>query len=190
MGDVDRDRELPPPPPRPVMTHGAPPPDLAPLRPTAVVRTLRVLWLVSFVTGATIISFAFIVRATISDDLADYLAELAPDRAEETLGQVAGVVLTAILIGIALVILVEALLLRGLLRRRGIFRWLLLAALPVQVVVAVLADAFLAVGEQALYIRGLLIVQVLLAAAAALAGVLPATAAWLAKPSERGRQTR
>jgi hypothetical protein len=149
-----------------------------------------VLWLVSFVTGATVISFAFIVRSTIAGELADYLAELAPDRAEETLEQVATVVLTAILIAIAVLIVVEALLLRGLLRRRKVFRWLLLTALPVQMVVAVFADAFLALGEQALYIRGLLIVQVLLAAAAALTGALPSTAAWLSKDAERSPQNR
>lgn len=189
MGDDAADRSQSPP-PRPVTTQGAPPPDLAPLRPAPVVRTLRVLWMVSFVVGATIIAFAFIVRSTIAADLADYLSELAPDRAEETLDQVATVVLTAILIGIGVLIVLEALLLRGLLHRRSAFRWLLLGALPLQVAVAVLADAFLAVGDQALYIRGLLIVQVLLAAAAALTGLLPATGAWLAKDSDRARQTR
>lgn len=188
--DGDRGTDSPPRPPRPATGHWTPPPDLAPLRPTRVIRVLRLLWVASFVAAATTVTVAFLARERIGTELSEFLAELAPDRAEETLESVSMIVLTAGLVAIGVVALIEVLLLRGLLRKHGVFRWLLFGALLLQVGVSVLADAFIALGPYGLYLRALLIAGLVLAAAGAVTGATPAVGDWVRGLSVAPRHTR
>lgn len=188
--DGGRSPDSPPRPPRPATGGWVAPPDLAPLRPTTVIRALRGLWIASFVAAGTAITVAFLARDRIYSELAAFLAELAPDRAEETLDSVAMIVLTAGLIAIGVVALVQALMLRGLLRKHGVFRPLLFVSLLLQAGVWVLADAFIALGPYGLYLRALLIAGLVLAAAGAVVGATPASGDWLRGVTAAPRHTR
>jgi len=174
-------------PARPAVAAHRPAPDLAPPLPPSPVRTSRLLWIGSFIAGLVVVGIAVLHREAHSEQLTALVEGIAPGRAEETLESVATVVFVAALVALGVVITVQALLLRAMMRHHGSSRMLMLALLPVHVFVAVLADTFLALGPEGIYLRGLLVLQFALAVSGVIAALLPSAAAWF-RGADAGRR--
>ncbi|AUI50188.1 hypothetical protein [Arthrobacter crystallopoietes] len=180
---------LPGRPPRPQLSDRTPPPIGQALPPTGMVKAARSLWLLSFLLGAVAIAFAYLSRDHRLERLREIVAEVDPAQDEATVDAVAALVHWGSLGALALIIVVEALLLRGLMRRRGGIRWVQLVVLLIHGGAAVLTDAFLvAPGEGEMYLRWMLVAQLVLASAALLVSLLPGADAWFrAKHETYGR---
>jgi hypothetical protein len=171
------------PPARPPMSDVTPPPIAAPLRPPRILRVSRGVWIASFVVGLLAIAFAFLSRNAQFERLRLVIADLEPGQNDSTLDSVTAVIFWGTIGGLAVVILVEALLLRAVLRRHGAVRWVLLVLLVIHAAVAVVADGFVGMDEEGLVVRIVLSVQLLLAGVALVLALLPRASRWFrAKP--------
>lgn len=144
-----------------------------------MVKAARSLWLLSFLLGAVAIAFAYLSSDARLERLREIVTEVDPAQDEATVDAVAALVHWGSLGALALIILVEALLLRALMRRRGGIRWAQLVVILLHGGAAVLADAFLvAPGEGDMYLRWVLVAQVVLACAALVVSLLPGADTW------------
>ena len=179
-----------PAPPRPQMSDLTPPPIIGTLVPPPAVKRIRVLWILSFVSGLIAGIFAYFAQDEILKHLRGLINGLEQGADEETVEALAVVVFWGTLGMLALVILVEVVLLRALMRRHGKVRFVLLAMLFVQGAVTLLADEFLAApGDQELGIRIMLVLQLVLAGAAVIASVLRGANQWF-RAEHQGRRGR
>lgn len=165
----------------------------APLRRTAppsqTVKVARTLWLFSFAAGLLAVVFAFLSRNVQIANLRDIVQELKPGQDADTLQAVAVLVFWVSLLAIVVVVIIEALLLVGLMRRRPGLRWALLAVvLVLQVGAGVLASAFLvSPSAEGTTVFAILVASLLLAGAALVVGALPSASAWFrGKDEPRG----
>jgi hypothetical protein len=171
-------------PPRPEMSDRTPPPATLSRTPTGPVKISRYLWLTSFVIGLAVLAFAFLARNDHIERLSTVIADVEPDRAAETLDTVALIVFWSSLGAIALVILIEALLERAVVRRHRWAQWAQLLVLVVHTGVVLLAGAFIALGNEGLLIAVFLVVQLLLGGMALVVSVLPGSGAWFRAKNE------
>jgi hypothetical protein len=108
----------------------------------------------------------------------------------DTLHAVASGALWGSLAVMGLVVLVEMVLLAAMMRRRSGVRWIQLGVLLLHGGATVLADAVLVdVAEQGLYLRGLLLAQLGLAAAGLLISLLPGAERWFRATHEPTRRS-
>nr|KEP22960.1 hypothetical protein DA06_14035 [Georgenia sp. SUBG003] len=148
--------------------------------PPEALRRSRALWMLSFLAGLTAAVFAVLGREAHLDRIAGQVRELAPDRAAGTAGTAAHVVLAGTVAAVVLVVVVELVLVRRLLARRGGARVGLTVLLGLQVVVAVVAEAYLTVpGADGLRDRLVLVLWVGLAALAYVVALAPSVGRWL-----------
>jgi hypothetical protein len=166
------------------MSDKTPPPAQLPTSPTGPVKVSRFLWLGSFVVGLAVLAFAFLSRDDQIERLSDVIAEVEPGRAAATLTSAATIVFWSSIGAIAVVVVVEALLLRAVVRRHRWAQWAQLLVLLAHTGVVLLAGSFLALGDQGLLIAGLLIVQLLLGVVALIVSVLPGSGAWFRAQNE------
>jgi drug/metabolite transporter (DMT)-like permease len=175
------------------MSDTTPAPTGRPPQPSRAVNVARALWLLSFVAGLLAVVFAFLSRDVQIDHLRTLVKDLRPEQDAETLKTVASTVFWGCLGAIVLVIAVEALNLRVLMRRHGGARWTLLFLVLVQAAVTVLAIAFLgSPGSEGNAILVLLAAALVLAGAALVACALPGAGAWFRtehKTRPRGART-
>jgi hypothetical protein len=174
----------PAPPPRPPIAYASPAPIKAPTPPPGSITASRSLWVTSFVVGFLAIGLAFLARTAQLDELQELISDLMPGETESTLERAAQIAYWACVGGLVVVIVAEALLLRLVMNRRRVIRWVMLLFLFVHAGVAVAADAFLALGDAGLFVRLLLATQLLLAGIAAVVALLPGAGRWLR--GERG----
>ncbi|NMR31183.1 hypothetical protein [Crystallibacter degradans] len=149
-------------------------------------KATRTLWLLSFLAGFVAIVFAYLSRDARLEWLRALAAELGPDQDSQTLDAVAALAHWGSLGVLVLIIVIEALLLRPMMRQRGWVRWVQLGVLLSHGGAAVLADAVLvAPGGGEDYLRLLLGVQLVLAAAALVISVLPGASNWFSGSRKR-----
>jgi hypothetical protein len=177
-------------PERPPMSNRSPAPICRRTPPTTTVSAARSLWILSFLLGLVTVAFTYLSRDGQLDRLRMLSTELRPGQTAETLGSVAALVFWSILGALVLVIIVEALLLGIMMRQRGGARWALLAVLVIHGALWVLADAVLIAHEESeLYLRLLLVAQLITACVAWVVSLLPGAAAWFrVQPRMRGRR--
>lgn len=177
-----------PAPPRPPLSDRTPAPIREIPTPPPAVKRVRFLWLLSFASGVVAGIFAFFARDQILEHVRGLITGLERGEDQETVEALAVVVFWGALGMLALVILIEAVLLAVLMRRHGKVRFVLLGMLLVNGVVTLVADAFLAAGDQEVGIRVLLVIQLALAGAAVVASVLHGASQWFrAENQTRGR---
>ncbi|WP_127129625.1 hypothetical protein [Georgenia sp. SYP-B2076] len=178
----------PAPPPRPEIANRFPAPIQQHVTPTTTLRVSRALWLLSFASGLAAAAFAFLVRVDQHTRLLDQVTALDPSRDAETLDKVATIVFWGAIGAVVLVIAIEALLMRSMMRGRGSARVGLFVMVVVHVVVAILAESFLAApGTAGGAVRWPLVAQLLLACAALVTSLLPGANAWFR--AVQGRRT-
>jgi hypothetical protein len=166
-------------PPRPRMSNLTPAPVPTKVPPTVTILVSRYLWLASFVAGMGVLLFAFLARNTQIEWLTGVVEDIQPDQDAGTLKNVATFLFWASLVAVSVVVLVEGILVRRMMHRHGAVRWAIFFVLLVHAAVALLADAFLVTTEQeGLYLRILLVAQLLLAVAAFLASLMPGAWGW------------
>jgi hypothetical protein len=141
------DDDGPPPPPRPPMSADSKPPVLRKIPIPKVVRAARTLWILSFVLGGAAVFIAFISRETLIAELTETIGRLSPGYSEADVSALVDLVYWLSIVGLALVITIEAVLLGFVLNRRGGARWLQLAVLVLQTGTVLVASAFLTVGD-------------------------------------------
>ncbi|MFH5824299.1 hypothetical protein [Georgenia sp. AZ-5] len=166
---------------RPVMSDTTPPP-IEPLSPEqpGPLKAARTLWILSFVAGLVAAAVAYLGREAQLESLQTRIADLDPGRGTDVVEAAASMVLYGSLGAIGLLILLELLFLRALVRRRGWARVALFVVTVVHAVVTVVVQEFLAApGADGAAVRWLLIGQLLLACAAFVAACLPKVGAWL-----------
>src|SRR5690606_33072557 len=139
-------------------------PVLKPIVPSRQVKVARTLWIVSFASGSIAMLFGFVARDEQLERLRELVTELAPERHPDTLAALASLVFWGTLGLVALVIVVQAILLHGMMRGHGGVRWVLLFTLIVSAGIAVVADAVvIPPGDEGLYLRICLVAQLVLA---------------------------
>lgn len=190
QSDVMPQRPPQGPPVRPAMSDRTPPP-ISGWGPMPVtIAAARAAAFFSFLLGGVVVVFAFLWREERVESLATFVAEVAPDRAESTLERAAEIVLWGAIGAIAFVIVVEALLLAGALRRRGVVRWLQPFTLALHALVGGGAVVFLAGDPDALWMVVLLVAQFVSAFASAVLLLLPGSVAWFRAGRDDRRRRR
>ena len=179
-----------PPPPRPPLSNPVPPPIPPPMTATGAARVSKLLWLTSFAAGLMAIVFAFLARDAQVERLKEIVTDIRPDQDAASLEAVASVVFWGTLGALALVIAVEALLVRVMMRRRRWPRWVLMPVLLLHGAVALLADGFVVLPEEGVYVGALLAAQLLLALAGLVVSFLPGAGAWLRAENQPRRRPR
>jgi hypothetical protein len=175
-------------PPRPQMSNLTPAPVPKKVPPTVTILVSRYLWFASLVAGMGVLLFAFLARNTQVESLTQVVKDIQPDQDAGTLKNVATFLFWASLVAISLVILVEGLLVRRMMRRKGSARWAMFFVLLVHAAVALLADLFLVTPEQeGLYLRILLAAQLLLAVAAFFTSLMPGAWSWFRAERDQDR---
>ncbi|WP_146065652.1 hypothetical protein [Arthrobacter pityocampae] len=166
-------------PPRPEMSNAVPPPALKTAPPPPLVRYVGALWLIGAAVGAAALVFAYLDRDTHLAGLRDTAAGLDAAADAARLDQVAAIALWGTLALYAVVLVVEALLVRPLLRGAGAARWALLLMLALNTGAVVLVFVFLGDGsadfQPTVHLAG---VQLAVAALAVLLGLLPPASRW------------
>jgi membrane protease YdiL (CAAX protease family) len=159
--------------------QGHPRPPIQRSGATGIVRTIRSFLVLSFVLGGITIAFAAVNRTTQVEELRSAIADSIPTMAAETRDIVSAALYLGTLASLAVIVLVEALLLRAIIRRRRGARWGLLVAVIVHLAIAVATVGTVGSGDGGIPIIGLLTAQFCAACAGAVIGVLPATRRWI-----------
>ncbi len=142
-----------------------------------------------FFAGIAAVVIAFYAGEDQRRALQDVLADLLADETAATLERLATVLFWATLLAILAVIVLESVLLGRMMGRHGGIRWLMLVVLAVHGVVAVFADAFLSGGDVGVFLRLLLLAQLLLSGVALILSFLPGTGRWFRSRRESQRGT-
>lgn len=174
-------------PPRPQMSDAAPAPVPAKVPPTRPMLAARALWFASFAAGAAVVIFGFLAQENQLQRLRELVAEVAGVADTQDAAAVdaaAAIAFWGSIIGLAVVIVVEAILVSVMMRGRGGVRWALLVFLVVHAGVLLLADAFLGGGDYGTLFSILLIGQLLLAVAAVIVSLLPSSTAWFRRKQQ------
>ncbi len=166
------------------MSNMTPAPIHKPLEPTGPVKVSNRLWMLSFLFGVVAIVFTFLSRNTQVEKLTEFITDLDPKQDDATVETVTAVVYWATVAAIALVILIELLLVRGMMNRHGAVRWVLLVMLVFHAAVTLLGDAFIAFGGEGIYISSLLVAQLVLAGAGLVASLFPRASSWFRSKNE------
>lgn len=178
-------------PPRPEMSDRTPAPKLQPIVPTRLVKVARTFWLVAFAAGFIAVLFAFVSRNEQLERLRTLVTELAPERDADTLSALASLVFWGTLLLYVVVMVIEAILLRVMMRGHGGARWALMIVLVVNSVVLLIADAFVIVpGDDGLYLRICLVGQLALAGVGLVLSLFPNASAWFRAQKKRRRRSR
>jgi hypothetical protein len=173
------------------MSDRTPAPVLQPVVPTRQVKWARTLWLVSFAAGSIALLFAFVSRNEQLVRLRELVTELAPERDAETLAALASLVFWGTLALVALIIVIQAVLLRVMMRGHGGARWALMLFLFVGAGVSLIADAFaIPPGEDGLYLRICLVAQLVVAGVALVLSLFPGASAWFRRVKKARRSQR
>jgi hypothetical protein len=170
----------PAPPPRPGLSYAAPAPIVVILPTPQSVRLARTVWLLSFVAGLAVLIGSFLTRTSHLERLRTVVEEMAPGGDANAVTMSAAIVFWGSLIGLLLVILFQAAMLAVVSARHGWARWLMILLLAGQVLVTVLAAAFLVpegdAGRNVLLLWG---AQLVLAFVGLPALYLPSAGRWL-----------
>lgn len=167
-----------PPPARPVMSNRSGPPISRRSPPPRSIRAARVAWLTSFALGGIGVLVAFLSRTSVTAELTREITRLAPSRDEISIDSLVAGIYRACMAGLGLVIAIEAILLTAMLKQRTGARWAQLALLFLHAGVALVASAFLAVGDWGELIEPLIIAGFLAALAGWLLSLVPAARRW------------
>jgi len=155
------------------------PPPIQRSETTGIARALRSFLVLSFVLGGIAIAFAALNRTTQVEELRSAIADTLPTMAADMRDIVSAALYLGTLTSLAVIVLVEALLLRAIMRRRRGARWGLLVVVIVHLALAIVTSGIVGTGEGGIPIIGLLAAQFCAAAAGAIIGVLPVTRRWM-----------
>ncbi|BBE22122.1 hypothetical protein MN0502_10050 [Arthrobacter sp. MN05-02] len=168
-------------PPRPELSNAVPPPIVRERTAPPSVRSAGGLWLLGVVAGVVSLVFAFIDREAHLATLRETAGELDTQVDAAGVDQVASVALWGTLGLFALVLLIEALLVRPLLRGRGGTRWAVLAMVVVDAGAVLLVFAFLGDDSPGFHpAPHLAALHLVLAVLALLLWLLPPASRWFA----------
>lgn len=197
MGEHSSDRSPHAPPPRPELQHFSPAPLHDEPTPSGAVKASRSLWLTSFGVGALAVFLVFLSRNAQLEHVGAMVREVDATVDSSRASFLASLAFYGSLGLLILVIVLEALLLRTMLRRRRWSRLSLLMVLPAHAIVAIVAEAFLtgpggegamigsfALAAEGAQVRWLLAIQLSLASLAALTSFGPGARAWFTTPQE------
>lgn len=179
------------PPPRPGLSYAAPAPIVViPPTPRSV-RLVRTFWLFSFVAGLAVLVGSFLTRDSHLERLRTVVDQMSPGGGPDAVTTSAAIVFWGSLGALLLVILLEAAALAIFSARRGWSRWLLIPLLAGQVVVMVVAAAFLVPdGDAGSYVVMLWGAQLLLAFFGLVAVFVPSAGRWLKAARIQSAQVR
>jgi hypothetical protein len=173
-----------PPPARPPMSDDTKPPVLRKIPVPRAVKVARTFWILSFVLGGAAVFIAFLSRDTLIVELTETLGRLAPGYDPAEVESLVNVVYWASIVGLAVVITIEAVLLAFILNRRGGARWLQLVALALHAGVVLVATAFIAIGDWAVVIELLVLAGLALAVVAWVLCIVPQANRWFRQKDE------
>jgi hypothetical protein len=174
---VDEDESTPPP-ARPPMSDDTKPPVLRKIPVPRIVKVARTFWVLSFVLGGAAVFIAFLSRDTLIVELTETLGRLAPGYGPAEVESLVNMVYWASIVGLALVITIEAVLLAFILNRRGGARWLQLLVLALHAGVVLVASAFIAIGDWAVVIELLMLAGLALAVVGWVLCIVPQADRW------------
>lgn len=172
-------------PPRPEMSDTTPPPIPPTRTPAGSVRLAGRLWFGSVVVGLAAVVLRVLDREGPLSYLRRTAGELDAGLADADLETVALIAFWGTVGALLIVLLAEAVLIRPFLAGRGWTRWVLAVLLVLNLGSVLLASAFLTDDSGGLQLPFvLLVVQAVLAAAALLVALLPASSRWFREPRD------
>lgn len=151
------------------------------LPPPFVVGVAQFLWVLSLLTGAVGVVYAFIIRQAQLPDIAELFRENDETRAEETYTLAADIIFWSVFGALVLVLLVQLWLLVSFANRRPNVRWGQFATIIIQAGILVVAQGLVAVGDRGTPLALILLAQVALALLGLLMSVLPPALRWTAR---------
>lgn len=170
----------PPPPPRPGLSYSAPAPILVTPPTPRSVGLARTLWLFSFVAGLAVLVGSFLTRDSHLERLRTVVDQMSPGGGADAITTSAAIVFWGSLGALLLVILLKAAALAIFSARHGWARWLMIPLLAGQIMVMVVAAAFLVPeGGAGSYVVMLWGAQLLLAFLGLVALFVPSAGRWL-----------
>ncbi len=170
----------PPPPPRPGLSYAAPAPILVTPPAPRSVRLARTFWLFSFVAGLAVLIGSFLTRDSHLERLRTVVDQMAPGGEADAVTTSTAIVFWGSLGALLFMILLGAAALAIFSARHGWARWLMIPLLAGQVMVMVVAAAFLVPeGDAGSYVVLLWGAQLLLAFLGLVAVFVPSAGRWL-----------
>ncbi|MET3176461.1 UNVERIFIED_ORG: hypothetical protein ABIB52_004336 [Arthrobacter sp. UYCu721] len=170
----------PPPPPRPGLSYAAPAPILVTPPTPRSVRLARTFWLFSFVAGLAVLIGSFLTRDSHLERLRTVVDQMAPGGEADAVTTSTAIVFWGSLGALLFMILLGAAALAIFSARHGWARWLMIPLLASQVMVMVVAAAFLVPeGDAGSYVVRLWGAQLLLAFLGLVAVFVPSAGRWL-----------
>ncbi|WP_426987866.1 hypothetical protein [Pseudarthrobacter sp. Y6] len=170
----------PPPPPRPGLSYAAPAPILVTPPTPRSVRLARTFWLFSFVAGLAVLIGSFLTRDSHLERLRTVVDQMAPGGEADAVTTSTAIVFWGSLGALLFMILLGAAALAIFSARHGWVRWLMIPLLAGQVMVMVVAAAFLVPeGDAGSYVVLLWGAQLLLAFLGLVAVFVPSAGRWL-----------
>lgn len=169
------------------MSNAVPPPVITEQPPPPVIRRAGTSWLLSVIAGVVAIVFALLDRETHVGSVRETAGSIDTQVDAADLDQVASIAFWGTLGVFGLVLLLEALLVRPLLRGRGWARWPLLVVVVVNTGAVLLVIAFL--GNESAgfrYVPHLATGQLILAVVALVLSLLPPASRWFRTMRQTG----
>jgi len=168
-------------PARPTLAQKAAPPVLVKLPPPFTVRVSQLLWILSLLTAAVAVVYAFIIRTEQLKPLEKMIKGVVKGRAAETYTSAAEILYWCVFGGMLLVILLQLVYFVSFMNRKPNVRWWQLATLVLQGIVLALVHEFIALGDRGQPLQLMLLAQLGLAALAFLVSLLPPALHWSAR---------
>lgn len=177
-------------PSRPSLTGKDAAPVLVKLPPPFVVGLSQFLWVLSLLTGAVGVVYAFIIRQAQLPDIVELFREQDATRAEGTYTLGADIVFWSVFGALVLIVLLQLWLLVSFANRRPNVRWGQFVTIILQVGLLIVTQAVLAFGDRGAPLSLILVAQLGLAFLALLMSVLPPALRWTARKHDvrRGPQ--
>ena len=178
------DDGAPPPPPRPPLSDDTKPPVLREIPVPRSIKVARSFWFLDFALTMAAVLISFLTHDALNAELEETLGRLAPGYDDEQVTSLVNLVYWSSIAGLGVVILIEAVLLGVMLKRRGGARWLQLVALILHAGVVLVATAFLAIGDWGVVAELLMLVGLALAIVAWVLSLVPSAHRWFRMKDE------
>lgn len=169
------------PPARPSLARKEAAPVIVRVPAPVSVRLSQLFWVLSLLVGAVAVVYLFVIREPVLPEIAGLVEGVDASRAEETYTTAADIVYWTGFGTLVAVLLVELTALVSFSNRRRGARWWLLGALVVQAIAFLAVRELIALGDRAVPLERILLIQLGLAVFALLLSALPGALRWTAR---------
>lgn len=173
--------DRPPAPARPSLAQKAAAPVIVRIPAPISVRLSQLFWALSLLVGAVAVVYLFVIRDSVLPEMTELIKGVDATRAEETYTTASDILYWTGFGSLVAVLLVEVTVLVSFSNRRRGARWWMLGMLAFQAVAFLAIRELIALGDRAVPLERVLLLQLALAAFALLVSTLPGALRWTAR---------